>query len=472
VVETHVSLLVLTGSRVYKARKPVRYGFVDFTTRAAREADCHQEVALNRPYAPGVYLGVYDVVAEGVPVDHVVVLRRLPASRRLSRLVTDGRALPADLRAIVARVCEVDRSAARSPEIDRLARADALLGGWRTNGREMAPFVGDLVDARRDRRIHELAAAYLEGRTVLLEERIAAGRVRDGHGDLRAEDVYCLEDGVRILDCVEFDANLRALDIAGDLAFLAMDLEHLGDLHLAVALQDLYAERSGDRAPGSLWWHYAAAHAYVRAKVACLSAVAGRPGARAEARELHGLAERLLDRARVRLVLVGGPPGAGKSTLASALAASLEAEVLHSDEVRKGLASRGELPSGDPYSAEATAATYDALVELARRLLSRGRSVVLDASWHDAARRRLARAAAQATASEAVELACTVPPGLGEERVAARRHEEATSSDATVVVARALRLAADPWPEATPVDTSGPRWMSLEHARQALGLSA
>lgn len=465
VVETHVSVLFFVGERVYKARKPVRYDFVDFTSREVRARDCEREVVLNRPYAPDVYLGVYDLVdAEGAPVDHLVVLRRLPSERRLSVLVGEGRALPADIRSIVERVCAVDRSAARSVAIERHGRADALLERWRADGEELARHLGEGLDRGRDRRIQELAAAYLEGRRPLLEARIASGRVRDGHGDLRAEDVYCLEDGCRILDCVEFDARLRAVDIVSDLAFLLMDLEQLGAGRLGLLLRESYQEHTGDAAPASLWWHYAAAHAYVRAKVACLSAEAGLADGGAAA-ALHALAERLLRRARVRLVLVGGLPGSGKTTLSRSLASALDAELLHSDEVRKSLADADALDGADLYSEAATAATYEALVGRAGAFLAGGRSVVLDATWHAAARRAAARRIADLTASELVELECTAPEALRERRLLARRPETAGASDATVAVGRALASNFDPWPEAVAVDASGAPGRTLELAR-------
>ena len=467
VVETHVSLLFLVGTRVYKVRKPVRYGFVDFTTREARQHDCARELVLNRPYAPDVYLGVLDVVADGEPVDHAVVLRRMPAGRRLSVLVAERRLLPSDLRAIVGRVCDVDRLAQRSPAIDRHATAEALLAGRRSNAAEVAPFVGSLLDERRDRRIAALAAAFLEGRRPLLDERVAAGRVRDGHGDLRAEDVYCLEDGPRILDCVEFDDDLRAVDIVADLSFLAMDLERLGGSSLADALESAYVERTGDRAPRSLWWHYAAAHAYVRAKVACLSAAAGLAGLE-EARALHARTEALLERAEVRLVLVGGLPGAGKTTLSTALAPVLQAEVLHSDVVRAALVEEGAVAHDDRYGASATAATYETLVGRAGQLLASGRSVVLDASWQDARRRAAARAVARATSSALDELVCSAPEPVRAARLAARRRGGPGSSEATAAVARAMAATSDPWPEAWSVDASGPPVTVLERARRAL----
>ena len=150
VVETHISVLFLVGDRVFKLRKPVRFGFVDFASRESREADCHREVELNRRYAPDVYLGVYDVTEAGAPVDHLVVMRRLPGDRRLSELVLHGGAGRREMEAVARAVLDADKRAERSDRIDSEAQPDALMAGWQTNAEELAPFLGTVVDAGAD----------------------------------------------------------------------------------------------------------------------------------------------------------------------------------------------------------------------------------------------------------------------------------------------------------------------------------
>jgi hypothetical protein len=223
----------------------------------------------------------------------------------------------------------------------------------------------DVADA-----VERLAHRYLDGRSRLFERRIAEGHIRDGHGDLLADDVFCLDDGPRILDCLEFDDRLRYGDVLLDVAFLAMDLECLGAPDLARRFLDWYTEFSGRPFPASLASHYVAYRAHVRAKVACLRHDQGVEDAADEARCLLDLAHRHLEEAAVRLVLVGGLPGTGKSTLARGLADARGWAVLRSDEVRKELTG---LPAAVPassawgeglYRPEMTAATY---AELLRR---------------------------------------------------------------------------------------------------------
>jgi len=469
-IETHISVLFFLGERVYKLRKPVRFDFLDFSSREEREADCYREVELNSRYAPDVYLGVYDVEDTGRPVDHLVVMRRLPENRRLSTLVLEGRARPDDIVAITRTLVMIEPRSERSAVIDAQARPDALLDAWHANAEEIAPFVGSLVEDDTDRRICELAGSYLRGRGPLFEERIRLGRIRDGHGDLRAQDIFCLDDGPRILDCIEFDDRLRFGDVLDDLAFLAMDLEHLGARALVRVLWEKYSELSDDHFPDSLAYHYCATRAYVRAKVSCLSHAEGLSGTSSEARAMHELARSFLERARVLAVLVGGLPGTGKSTLAASLGDVTGATVLRSDEIRKEIAGSGSASSGaDLYSESTTKATYETMLGRARRALERGESVILDASWTNEKWRVEARAIAAETSSELTELCCRAPRALAEDRIEKRRRQGTDPSDATAEIALALSTIADPWPTSATVDTSVEVEQSLEIARAAIG---
>jgi len=275
------------------------------------------------------------------------------------------------------------------------------------SSRELAPFLGSIIDPVADARVLHLEKDYLVGRKPLLEARIRAGRVRDGHGDLEAEDIFMLDDGPRILDCIEFDDHLRYGDVLADIGFLAMDLEHLGAPDLARGVIESYAEISGDRFPLSLAAYYCGARAYVRAKVSCLAASDGLEGAAEDARAHHDLARSFLERARVQLVLVGGLPGTGKSTLAAAVGEATGAVVLRSDVIRHQLISPDE-STADLYTDSATEATYGRLLDQAREALELGQSVILDASWTAEPRRVAARLLASAPG--ATSWSCAVRP--------------------------------------------------------------
>jgi aminoglycoside phosphotransferase family enzyme/predicted kinase len=464
VIETHTSILFFVGDRVYKLRKPVQFDFLDFRLRTTRQTDCEREVTLNRRLAPDVYVGVADLLMDGEPIDHLVVMRRMPEARRLAAFARQG----ADLDPWLLQVAEILASfhgkAERSPEISAHATGAALRAIWEDSFAETDPFVGTVLDEAVEVEIRSLASRWIEGRQRLLDERIASGCICDGHGDLQAEDIFCLDDGIRILDCIEFSDRLRYCDVCADVAFLVMDLERLGRPEAAARFLLAYQELAGDRFPASLVHQYCASRAYVRTKVACLRSAQRSDGARGDARELHAMTLDHLRRGRVRLVLVGGLPGSGKSTLAAGLRVTMDWKVLRSDEIRqsrygpsmKPILSNGGHPGylEGRYSPAMTASVYQELLGRAEDSLGLGESVVLDASWVDASLREAARLVADRTSSDLIELLCVANPEEATARMMRRLSEHTDISEATPEVSMAMSRSMDPWTSAVIVDTS------------------
>ena len=477
VAETHISVLAFIGDRAYKLKKAVAPGFLDFTAREARRRACHREVALNRRLAPDVYLGVADVTGpDGVLCDHLVVMRRMPAARRLSTLVRSGADVDAELRAVARTVVAFHEHAARSPLIDADATAEAVRTRWDVCAEELLPLLDSAADVETAQQVVALATRFLSGRAALFAARIASRRIVDGHGDLTADDIFCLDDGPRILDCVEFDDRLRHVDVVDDAAFLAMDLERLGHPGLALRFLHLYREYSGDTAPESLLHHYVAYRAMVRAKVARLRHRQGDAAAAAEAEDLLRIAFLHAERARVALLLVGGAPGTGKSTLSTALADALGCQVLRSDEVRRELLGVGHdappmsAPFGEgAYTQDGTDATYLALLHRAEHLMRRGHAVVLDATWREARWRRAAALVARRCAADLVELCCEAPPAAVEKRIASRN---GGLSAATVEVSSRIAAGFEPWATAVHLDTTVPPSQTLATALHAMAAVA
>jgi uncharacterized protein len=469
--ETHSAVVFLVGDRAYKLKKPVDLGFLDFSTREAREAVCHREVELNRRFAPDVYLGVADVLGpDGTVCDHLVVMRRMPEDRRLSTLVTTGAPVEDGLRALAHVVATFLQAAPSTQAAGEAASRDALAIRWEDNIATVARFMDGIIDAGVADRVAVLARRYLAGRELLFDHRISTGHAREGHGDLLADDIFLLDDGPRVLDCIEFDDRLRCGDVLADVGFLAMDLERLGRPGLADLFLARYRELSADSWPASLAHHHVAYRADVRAKVACIRHSQGAPGAGDEARRLLEIARRHLDAARIRLVIVGGLPAAGKSTIAHGIADRLGAVVLRSDETRKELAglSSGTHAIADVgqgiYTVATSAATYAELLERARRLLSMGESVVLDATWHDARWRVAATELASETSADLSELCCDAPIDILIERAGRRLAEGSDASDATSAVIQAMAASESPWPTATTLDTTTPPAAAIDAA--------
>jgi aminoglycoside phosphotransferase family enzyme len=458
-IETHVSQLHLVGDLVFKVKKPVRMEFLDFSTLEQRELACRREVELNRRLAPDVYLGVAHL-SSSPGAEPVVVMRRQPADRSLAELATNGADLRAPLAEVAAALARFHREAPHSRRISGAASADAVLSRWDDNMAQLRRALPAGFDAAE---VDELAAAgrrFVTGRGKLFRERIRTRRVCDGHGDLLASDVFCPTGGPpQILDCLEFDDGLRYGDALADVAFLAMDLERLGRLDGAEQLLTAYRSAADDEWPASLAHFYIAHRAAIRAKVACLRTD---PAARHDLRAHLDLMRRHLQLATVRLVLVGGPPGSGKTTLAASLAGAAGWDLLCSDVVRKRLAGLPMTVSAAAayreglYAPTRTAQAYQALLHLAAAQLARGHSVVLDATWASPTHRRWAQRQATRSGAVLVELEAAAPQEVAEVRLRARAAGPAGASDADVEIARRIRERFAPWTTARRVDTTQP----------------
>ncbi|GAA2263968.1 AAA family ATPase [Streptomyces atrovirens] len=472
--ETHTAIVLLFGDHAYKIKKPVDLKFLDYTTVAARRAACEQEVDLNRRFAADVYLGLGEIrLPHTDEAEPLVVMRRMPADRRLSRLVREGAAVDDVLRSVARQLAARHADAPRSPDVDAQGSRDALSSRWEASFAQVRALADEIPLPDGVDEVERLVRRYLAGREQLFDTRIREGRIVDGHGDLLAEDVFCLDDDPRILDCLEFDDRLRHVDGLDDAAFLAMDLEQLGAPESAAYFLARYSEYSGDPAPPSLWHHYVAYRAFVRAKVSLIQSRQGAPGAGAAARRLVTATLRHLRASAVGLTLVGGLPGSGKSTLAGALADRLGVTLLSSDRLRKELAGIPAEQSAAAgygeglYTPEWTARTYAELLDRAAALLSSGESVVLDATWSDSGRREAALRTAERTGADLVALHCRVPGEVSKARLDSRT-AGASVSDADVIVAAAMAAEEPPWPEAVAVDTGGPLEAAVVQALAAV----
>lgn len=468
--ETHTAAVFFAGDRAYKVKKPVDLGFVDFRTREARRQACEEEVRLNRRLAPDVYLGVADVVDhDGELIDHLVVMRRMPDDRRLSTLVAaDAPSVHDGLRGVARALAGLHEDTEVFAGADSPGAPDATAALWQRELEQVERLGTGVVSARALRRVRALVSRYLAGRRALFDERLQAGLVRDGHGDLLADDIFLLDDGPRILDCLEFDRRLRIGDVWFDAAFLAMDLEHLGRPDLARQFLDAYAEFSGTTAPASLVHLFIAYRAHVRAKVALVRRAQGKTAARRDARRLLEMCRSHLQSAAITLTLVGGLPGSGKSTLAGDLASRTDAVLLSSDVVRASPTDRPG-PAGcsgygtGRYAPEAVGRTYAELLERARVALGHGESVVLDASWRAEEHRAAARAIARDAHAALTQVRVEVPDDVAEDWLRRRR---GGASEATVDVRRRMRDDFATWPESIAVD---PRDEAAQTVLDAVG---
>jgi len=470
--ETHSGVVILMGDHAYKLKKPVDLGFLDFTSRDTRWSVCRREVELNRRLAPDVYLGVGELVVPDSPAEPLIVMRRMPEEARLSGLVARGEGTPALMRDLAKTIAVFHSRADRGEAISVEGTRDAISARWEASFSQCRPFRSTVFDGGVVTEVERLVRAFLAGREALFDDRVAHGRVVDGHGDLIADDIFFLADGPRVLDCLEFDDRLRYLDQLDDVAFLAMDVERLGAPDLATAMLTAYVDYANDPAPPALLHHFLAYRAFVRAKVSALRSFQGGSdaGAGADARRFSRLALHHLREGVVRMVLVGGPPGSGKTTLAGDVADRLGMVVLSSDRIRKELAGVDPLSSAAApyergiYAPGWTDRTYSELLHRAGRLLERGESVVLDASWSDLDHRHAAESLAEQKAAELSSLRCSLDARTAADRIRTRTG----ISDADEVIATRHRACAAPWPDSVTIDTEQPPERCTELAVAAI----
>lgn len=417
--QTHISYVFLIDDFVYKVRKPVKFPFLDCSELAQRRHFCLEEVRLNRRLSPDLYLGVFPILPAGDgfaiglsteehdpravehAVEYVVKMRRLPGDRMLDRLVIEGKADKAVIGSLASRLAAFHTDASTAREFS-YGTAAAV---WRmvlSNIVEAERFVGYTVDARQLAAIGDYCRAFVAAHWGLLDDRVRAGRVREGHGDLRCEHI-CLEgDRVSIFDCLEFSERLRYCDVASEIAFLAMDLDRLGAPALADQLVGAYGEETGDDTLPLLIPFYKCYRAVVRAKVESLKSMEEevdrdeRERAREAARHYFALAARYAQGAMPALIVVCGPSGTGKSTIARMLRHRMGFAIINSDRVRKQLASIPasarvkEQYGGGIYSDTFTRATYEKMLAEAESTLKDGRGVIIDGTFRNPGDRKMA----------------------------------------------------------------------------------
>ncbi len=462
VLETHVSVLTLQGDTVWKRKKPVRFDFVDFREPRARLAACRRELMLNRRLAPDVYLRVEESRDEKRRLlDAAVVMRRLPDRRQLAWLIDHKVDVHGELTHVARVLATFHAGARRGPDVNRSGSPRALGRRWRQDLAEWGPAAAKVLGVAGLDRERALAERFLEARAPLLRHRVAGGHIVDGHGDLRADSIYCLKDGPRIIDCLEFDSRLRCGDVLADVGFLAMDLEAMQRPDLAAHFVAEYKRFAGTEWPPSLLDFYIAQRAMVRSKVECLRALQGDATAAPRARSLLDECRRHLESARPILVVLGGAPRTGKSTTALALAARTGWIVVHSDAVRRDVAGTAASNGGEGgsldrgrYAAAMTALTYRTLADRARTLQTGGYNVILDATFPDSRTRLCAGRVARDCRTDLVEIECRVATDVVRDR-ASQPRRTGDLSEATPDVAAALGARRTPWPSARVVDTSG-----------------
>jgi aminoglycoside phosphotransferase family enzyme/predicted kinase len=454
-IETHISWVLLTGKFAYKVKRPVHYPFIDLRAAEQRRLLCHEEVRLNRRFAPELYFGVRAVRrrrsearigGSGRIVEHAVKMRQFPRSQQLDALLGARRIEPAELEAFGGELAGVHERLPVAQAAQEWGRATAQIAGIRRNAAEYVRAAEALGGAAPLRALQGRLETWADTALPLLERRFAAGRVRECHGDLHAGNIVRLGTRLRPFDCLEFDPALRWIDVADEVSFLLGDLDaRQRPLH-AQAFLGGYLSTSGDYQACLLLPVFRAHRALVRAKVMALSATgAGAP--RAAAREARCCQERYVECAQralapqpPRLVLMSGLSGSGKTWLAQRLAPTLGAVHVRSDIERKRLAGLAPLARSASalaqglYGGEMTAAVHERLIECAADALAGGYTTIVDATFGVAAERARFRALAARLGLRIYIVHCHAPARVLERRIIERSRRADDPSEADLEV--------------------------------------
>lgn len=484
-VRTHISSVFLTSEFAFKFKRPVDVGFADFRSLESRKHFCEVEVRLNGRLAQGVYLGVLPLFRDpggftfdrvGSPVDYCVVMRRLPPESMLDLRLKRGWVTPEDLRALAEVLWDFHRKTGARDDLKRYGDLAVIRENWEENFQQTRHLIGNALSGQDFHAIRGAVEAFMVRNEGLFRERVEEGQIRDGHGDLRCEHVHMGPDGIRIIDCIEFNDRFRFGDVANDLAFLLMDLTALGHPEASRLVLAHYLSLSGDAHLPRLVPFYACYRAYVRGKVA---------GFKLGDRDLDpGERDALLNKAasffRLAgafarqmhppvLVLVAGLMGTGKTTLARMLSEATGMDHHNSDSIRKALpddpaltpspeGGAGKPPGpgkpgrdhseaefgGGIYTPAWNARTYEALLARGVEALQAGRSVVLDASFARQADRERAFQMAASEGARAVFIECRLDEEAALRRLKDRWEEGASPSDGRVELYPRQKAAFEP----------------------------
>ena len=463
-IETHISWVFLTGPFAYKVKKPCKLEFLDFSTLERRRHFCAEEIRLNRRFAPQLYLEAVPITGTpdapqvggaGEPIEWAVKLVQFDEADRLDARFEAGRIDAAGCRALGGAIARVQAT-----------QAVALPGsGHGTPQRLRAVFRMNLDEIRRHRpdaaaradAIEAWLEARLAGGRAAFEDRLATGRIRECHGDLHLANLVLLDGRPVAFDSIEFNPDLRWIDVASDIAFLTMDLESRGRPDLAAQVTSAWMEDADDHGAAAVLPVHRVARAVVRGAVAAIRSAqddcpaAAKAVARGDCDRYLDLAERLAAPPRPVLFLTSGVSGSGKTTLAAECVSAFGAVRLRSDVERKRLFSMAadDRPADEEatralYAVETTRRVYERLSALARRLLVAGSSVVVDATCQARWQRDLLAAVGRDAGARIVWLEIDLPVELLLARVAARAAAGHDPSDATADTVRAQITAREP----------------------------
>ena len=462
VIETHISWVVLTGPYAYKIKKPVNFGFLDFTELSAREHFCQEELRLNPRLAPDLYLEVLPIngsveapqlAGDGPVIEYALKMRQFPAGQLLGELQERSELNEGHVDALAKQIAEFHLGAPQVAQDHPLGTPEAIMAPVTQNFEQIRPMLKDQADLLQLDALQAWAESSFERLQPLLAQRKADGFIRECHGDIHLGNATLLNGEVVLFDCIEFNEPFRLIDIASDAAFLAMDLEDRGLKPLARRFINSWLEHTGDYAALELLSFYKAYRAMVRGKVSLFRFAQEQDAVQRavilrQYRRYAALAESYSAIPSPLLAITHGVSAVGKSHVAMRLVEALGAIRLRSDVERKRLFgeqsvdAQRQLSTGI-YSHEASVATYQRLHQLADLALHAGYPVVIDATYLKRSQRQAAAQVAEASGAPFLVLDCCAPDEVIASWLEQRKAAGLDPSDATMDVIQAQHTSRE-----------------------------
>ena len=436
-VQTHISYIFLTGNYAYKVKKPLDFGFLNFTTLERRRYFCQEELRLNQRGAPGLYLQVLPIVqaegrfqldGSGEPVEYTLKMRQFPQEQLFSNLLERGELTPLLMEELGRVVAAFHAQAETNDYIRSFGRPEQVRQAFDENYAQTQRYIGGPQTADQYRETQAYTDRFFAERQELFYQRIEQDRIREGHGDLHLGNLCWWEGQILLFDCIEFNEAFRFVDTMYDVSYAVMDLDARHRPDLGNAYLNSYLEETGDWEGLKILPIYLNRQAYVRAKVTSFllddpaASEAAKANAFHTAARYYRLAWEYTLPKQGQLFLMAGLSGAGKSTVARHLARQRGAIHIRSDAVRKHLAGIPLRQRGGPevYTPEMTDRTYRRLVQLGVELAREGYSVILDAKFDRQALRGMAIDQAQRQGIPLRILHCYAPEPVLRERLQRR----------------------------------------------------
>ncbi len=412
VCETHTSWVILTGEFAYKIKKPVDFGFLDYTTREKRKRYCLAELKLNRRLAPEIYLGVLGIdknyrfteINSPAVIDYAVKMKELPQEALMTSLLKRKKVNFSQVKEIAQIVANFHNGLSQTKNSERYGRLDIIRYNWEENFNQTENFVGKTISRRRYEGIKEKIYSFMEENKELFAQRIREKKIKFCHGDLHSQNIFLL-DKPYIFDCIEFNPRFSCSDTASEVAFFLMDLEFANSHHLADYFLDHYLQLTKDFSLLRLLTFYKAYRAYVRGKVISFRLKEKGIG-KGERLKIRNLARRYFRESerytlslfkKPKVLVFFGPPASGKTTLAEEIRKREEGILLSTDILRKDLLNlpiEEHLPAPfgkGIYQKEITQKTYEELIKRAKEYYLQKRSVFLDGTFSNPYYRDLLR---------------------------------------------------------------------------------